>query len=56
MKEVIELVLVRGDLNITVRISVAWSLHITPGCAVVIIFDVNCNEKEYYKQDKYWSL
>ena len=52
VKEVIGLVLVHGDLNITIRISVAWSLHITPGCAVVIMFGINCNEKEYYKQDK----
>ena len=51
VKEVIGLALVHGDLNI-ILISVAWSLYITPGCAVVMMFGINCNEKEYYKQDK----
>ena len=53
MKEVIELVLVQGDYTMTLSMSVAWSLHTTPRCAVVIMFGENGNEKEHYKQDKY---
>ena len=53
MKEVIELVLVQGDYNMTLSMSVAWSLHATPGCAIIMMFGENGNAKEHYEQDKY---
>ena len=33
--------------------SVAWSLHTTPGCAIIMMFGENGNAKEHYEQDKY---
>jgi hypothetical protein len=53
VKEVIELVLVQGDYNMTLSMAVAWSLHATPGCAIIMMFGENGNAKEHYEQDKY---